>query len=382
MPVGAADWPSARLDTAVWVAAAGDNPGPDPTLLAAYIFGGEGVPQEDLDGMPGALASFWRWSVADGWRWLAGSNATNAAAVGTSLPGARSRSIAWVDPDTSAAWILGGYGFGVEGSSIDYLNDLWRYTNQTNGWEWIGGSNQSGAPALRIPDGSQRSRGDQWPGGKQGHQAYVVNGRWYIHGGVGFDDALSSADEQARGILRAQSQSELWSLAKQCTSGMQVKRSTAACYGSLREVCIFDCEDGYQVNGTHVCGLDQVFRGGNCVASTCDPPAFGFGQRVVDGCVANGTMGNDTCLLGCQNGASGAAEGSADDRANLFIPSQITTGTCLPDAGQPTASYQGSYVKCTLFEVRPDGSWYFQGDSSKDANGLYGDLGIPAHSNW
>ena len=120
---GTTDWPSARLDTSVWVDADG---------TAAYMIGGEGLGQQE-GAPPGLLASLWEWSLHDqssttGWRWLGGSNYSGNAAShdgpmsSQSFPGARSRSIAFVDPLTSTAWILGGYGYGKNSVGVCSLH--------------------------------------------------------------------------------------------------------------------------------------------------------------------------------------------------------------------------------------------------------------------
>ena len=74
------------------------------------------------------------------------------------------------------------------------------------------------------------------------------------------------------------------------------------------EHCELACEDGYRASGNHraTCVADEgeitsSYFGltHNCMPSTCQPPALGYAQRIVNGCIAGGSMGAGTCHLGC-----------------------------------------------------------------------------------
>ena len=54
-----------------------------------------------------------------------------------------------------------------------------------------------------------------------------------------------------------------------CTAGRAEDHFVAACNGSTGHVCDFTCEEGWTSTGSHVCGPDHVYRGGNCTINSC-----------------------------------------------------------------------------------------------------------------
>lgn len=130
--------PGARLETVSWVDASG----------AFWLFGGDGL---DFAGTIFKLNDLWKLDPATlEWTWVDGSKVPGAAGVyGTlntpaeaNVPGARSRSVTWLDDD-GFLWLHGGYG---RDSTTDegWLNCLWKHDPGTSDWTWMGGYNLHG----------------------------------------------------------------------------------------------------------------------------------------------------------------------------------------------------------------------------------------------
>jgi N-acetylneuraminic acid mutarotase len=130
--------PGARAQAVGWADASGN----------LWLFGGVGYGTTPLTQLQNDL---WKYSSGQ-WTWMGGSNTgdqsgiygTQGQAAVTNVPGARSLATAVAD-SSGSFWLFGGGGFDVNGN-IDYLNDLWKYSNGQ--WTWIGGANtidQSGS---------------------------------------------------------------------------------------------------------------------------------------------------------------------------------------------------------------------------------------------
>jgi hypothetical protein len=87
----------------------------------------------------GTLNDLWKFNIASGqWTWVSGSNqggqagtyGTEGVAAPGNIPGARYRSVSWVDA-TGNLWLFGGDGNAASGSGD--LNDLWVYANPAGG---------------------------------------------------------------------------------------------------------------------------------------------------------------------------------------------------------------------------------------------------------
>ena len=92
-----------------------------------WLFGGIGY---DFAGNVNLLNDLW---IFDGtnWTWLsgygqAGSYGTIGVAATGNTPGARSRSVSWID-STGKLWLFGGYDYDSATNDGGYLNDLWSY---------------------------------------------------------------------------------------------------------------------------------------------------------------------------------------------------------------------------------------------------------------
>lgn len=130
--------PGARVQAVGWADASGN----------LWLFGGVGYATTSLTQLQNDL---WKYSAGQ-WTWMGGSNTgdqsgiygTQGQAAATNAPGARALATAVAD-SSGNFWLFGGNGFDVDGN-LDYLNDLWKYSNGQ--WTWMSGADtidQSGS---------------------------------------------------------------------------------------------------------------------------------------------------------------------------------------------------------------------------------------------
>ena len=113
--------PGARHHSVSWTDSTGN----------LWLFGGGFYSSE--------LNDLWKWSIAGGkWTWVSGSNqadqvgtyGTKGTAARENVPGAREKSVSWID-SSGNLWLFGGNGNAASGSGD--LNDLWVYANPAGG---------------------------------------------------------------------------------------------------------------------------------------------------------------------------------------------------------------------------------------------------------
>lgn len=105
-----------------------------------WLFGGVGYGTTPLTQLQSDL---WKYSSGQ-WTWMGGSNTgdqsgiygTLGQAAAANIPGARSLATAVAD-SSGNLWLFGGSGFDANGN-LDYLNDLWKYSNGQ--WAWMSGA--------------------------------------------------------------------------------------------------------------------------------------------------------------------------------------------------------------------------------------------------
>ncbi|MFX1452132.1 MAG: Kelch repeat-containing protein, partial [Promethearchaeota archaeon] len=94
-----------------------------------WLFGGEGY----NDVSYGKLNDLWKFNITSGlWTWVSGTNLLEQLGTygeqnvfeASNVPGARSRSISWIDSYNNL-WLFGGEGYNDV--SYGYLNDLWKF---------------------------------------------------------------------------------------------------------------------------------------------------------------------------------------------------------------------------------------------------------------
>lgn len=132
------------------------------------------------------------------WIWISGSNADNdppvygtqSSPAASNVPGARTNSISWTDPDGNL-WLFGGYGIDSQGNS-NLLNDLWEYSASENTWVWVSGSKMSGASGVYGTRGAPSAT--NIPGARNLSVSWTdAAGHLWLFGGVGYANGVSVA---------------------------------------------------------------------------------------------------------------------------------------------------------------------------------------------
>ena len=175
--------PGARAGAAV--ATMEDSAG---VLSCVYLFGGTGHTRH----VWGSLNDLWRHSEQGGWQWVSGSSLPGDRGVYGILgrgsvyntPGSRRDHALWTS--STNVWLFGGTGSASATAPTNvglfgYLNDLWLYNTTASDWTWMGGSDQA-----------QQVGNPTSPSGRSGHVVWVVDGQWYLWGGLGLTACISS----------------------------------------------------------------------------------------------------------------------------------------------------------------------------------------------
>jgi N-acetylneuraminic acid mutarotase len=172
--------PGARRLSVSWIDSAGN----------VWLFGGFGF---DSAGREDGLNDLWRYSPPSGeWTWVGGSNTVDAPGVygtqGTAatgnVPGARLRSVSWID-GAGDLWLFGGGGNDSAGT-VGRLNDLWRYSPKSGQWTWVSGSNTGDAPGVYGTQGVEAQTNA--PGARMASAAWIDGaGDLWLFGGDGLD---------------------------------------------------------------------------------------------------------------------------------------------------------------------------------------------------
>ena len=133
-----------------------------------WMFGGEGYDKNGVSGTEHSssnLNDLWQYNVVENsWIWISGSDVTNpegnygikGIGLNSNVPNPRKKSLSWTD-NNGELWLFGGNGIGL-------LNDLWKYSINTNEWTWISGDSISrqtgkyGTKGISSPDNIPGSR--------------------------------------------------------------------------------------------------------------------------------------------------------------------------------------------------------------------------------
>ena len=143
----------------------------------------------------------WKYNTQTGlWNWLSGIQEPDQRGIyGTkgvespdNKPGARRNAMTFKDKEGNY-WLFGGIGRDIN-NNYSYLNDLWKYNNNTGNWTWISGSEfaaDEGSPGttgvaspLNTPRGRAfaaswtDSEGNFWIYGGKGYSRYYIGDLW------------------------------------------------------------------------------------------------------------------------------------------------------------------------------------------------------------
>jgi N-acetylneuraminic acid mutarotase len=161
-----------------------------------WLFGGLG---NDASGNVGNLNDLWKFNkTTNEWTWVTGTNTVSAIGVygtlgvgsTTNTPGARSRSVSWVDAN-GIFWLHGGYGFAST-TTAGQLSDLWKFNPATLEWTWVSGTNVITSVGVYgtkgVPSTSNR------PGGRGNASSFMdLSGNLWLFGGNGHATAATMA---------------------------------------------------------------------------------------------------------------------------------------------------------------------------------------------
>ena len=179
--------PGGRYGAGTWKDAAGDF----------WMFGGRGFAAA---GGQGYLNDLWRYNLASNqWTWMSGTNVTGQYGLYgtqsvpsvTNAPGARYFPSCWYDANGNL-YLLGGLGFAT--STVNYLNDLWKFNPTTLTWNWIGGSSAINATSTFGPQGNYSAT--TFPGARMASAAWKDNnGKFWMFGGQGYSSGYGELNE-------------------------------------------------------------------------------------------------------------------------------------------------------------------------------------------
>jgi len=178
-----ANVPGPRLGSTSWIDGSGN----------LWLFGGYGDISNANPYSFGFLNDLWEFSPTAGkWTWVSGSNTVNAAGVNGTLgtaasanvPAARSAAGSWID-STGSLWLFGGDSFG------GFLNDLWKFTPNTNQWTWMSGGNTPNALGVYGTQGATAAT--NVPGSRSPAAFWIdAAGDFWLFGGSGISAPQTS----------------------------------------------------------------------------------------------------------------------------------------------------------------------------------------------
>jgi hypothetical protein len=154
-----------------------------------WLFGGFGY--DSTGPTPGLLNDLWNYnSTTNQWTWISGSSAANqignygtqGAPSGTTVPGGRQASVAWLD-GSGNFWVFGGFDLDSVGHPAA-LNDLWEF--KAGQWTWVSGANVVNQKAVYGTKGVGAAT--NVPGARWASASWTdLSGNLWLYGGQGFD---------------------------------------------------------------------------------------------------------------------------------------------------------------------------------------------------
>ncbi len=175
----ASNCPGGRNDCVSWADAAGNF----------WLFGGSvfNAAEEYIN----LFNDLWKYDPVDNlWTWMNGDSLIGIfGSYGikgvfdiANKPGARHRSVSWMDT-TGNLWLFGGNN-SVNRFTDGYLNDLWKYDPQINQWVWVSGTDSINKLGKYVSQGFPSEYA--LPGGKSNSTAWTDGtDNLYLFGGFG-----------------------------------------------------------------------------------------------------------------------------------------------------------------------------------------------------
>ena len=127
-------------------------------------------------------------------------------------------------------------------------------------------------------------------------------------------------------------------VAQPCTAGVKLANSSTVCTGRTGDVCQYTCGTGYSPSGSHTCRPDGAWRGGQCVANPC---GGGLSIAYSDTICSGSTM--DVCNFTCAPGYSKTGTHTCTPEGSWV------GGSCVPNpctAGLTVEHSPGTWTAC------------------------------------
>eukprot|EP01052_Picozoa_sp_SAG31_P006782 SAG31_NODE_316_length_17841_cov_33.716154_2_plen_607_part_00 len=112
----------------------------------------------------------------------------------------------------------------------------------------------------------------------------------------------------------------------QCTRGWQITNSRSTCVGYTEQTCAFECNTGYEPTGTHTCGADGTFTGG-----TCEPSACTGGLTIANSPTTCSGVTLEECSYECNDGWEPTGSHICTPNGNFVGGACTTVNACTAD---------------------------------------------------
>ena len=324
-------------------------------------------------------------STAKEWTWMSGSSSTNAPGVygtlgtasASNVPGARDSAVSWTD-NSGNLWLFGGTE--LNGTVVEFLNDLWEFNPTAKTWTWISGSNTINAEGVYGTLGTASA--SNAPGARSSSVSWVdSSGNLWLFGGVGFGEQLGGNSEY--GDLN-----DLWEFSPTAKTWTWVSGGTTAdatgVYGSLGAAASSNVPGGRDSAVSWIDGSGNLWLFGG--AGHASP---GTGGVLNDLWKFNPTAKTWTWVSGSSTVNAGGVYGTLGTAATGNVPGSRYPAVSWTDSSGNFWLFGGSgYAAGTsgalndLWEFNPTAkTWtWVSGSSTVDAKGVYGTLGTASAS--
>ncbi len=291
-------------------------------------------------------------------------------------PGCRHGAATWTDLNGDL-WLFGGEGFGTT-ASLGWLNDLWKYSVQTNEWTWIGGSNTINQ------SGVYGTQGVATVSNQPGAREFIISwtddlGNFWLFGGDGFD--ANSSFGKLGDLWKYNPLTNLWTWMKGFNTADQ-----NGVYGTQGVSNISNLPGGRNASGSWIDSNGNLWLFGGRGLPAAGPSGFLNDLWKYNLSTNQWTWMKGSNLIS-QNGIYGTLNVSSvanlpggNEFPTCFIQSgelYLFGGRAYPAAGPP--SYLNSFWKYTI----ATNQWtWIGGNNNTHSTGIYGTLKIPAAPNF
>jgi hypothetical protein len=157
-------------------------------------------------------------------------------------------------------------------------------------------------------------------------------------------------------------------LPEECTVGNQIPHSETVCTGVTGSECEYTCSGGYNALGTHVCGTDNVWAGGWCIAWMGLAAYTSFEEPIVTG---------DPAMNYQDNPPPGSVEWFSTDHELVNNPGQNPVSYSMCSNGQDELGFQSYYIATGGYGLTDGDQFGVVGDLSTPMGG--GGAGMAPH---